>query len=150
MHGKHLRFTINNCLSETVLNALARSTKFTKRSGKIPAHGFLNALLASENDQAHTSLPDLATGLRQAHNIEVCKEAMHQKFTAEAVDFVKKVLGNMLSHQLKDNVVAGVAVQFPCIKVKDSTKFSLPSNYNGAYEGYGNFSKKKRAPEFAI
>jgi len=142
LHQKHLRYTINNCLSETLLNELARATKFTKRSGKIPAHGFLNALLASENDQAHTSLPDLATGLRQAHNIEVSKEAMHQKFTPEAVDFLESVLNNLLSHQLKDNVVADMAVQFPCIKVKDSTKFSLPSNYNGAYQGYGNFSKK--------
>jgi len=87
-------------LSETVLNALARATKFTKRSGKIPADGFLNALLASENDQAPTSLPDLASGLRQAHSIEVSKEAMHKKFTPEAVDFLESVLNNLLSYHL--------------------------------------------------
>jgi hypothetical protein len=141
-HRKDLLSTINGSLSDKVIEGLARETKFTKRSGKIPASCFVNTLMSSENEQAHTSLPDLASGLREAYNIGVSKEAMHQKFTPEAVSFLEKMLENMLGQQLKTNTGNGVGVHFPCIKVKDSTKFSLPCTYGGEYKGYGNFSKK--------
>ena len=33
-------------------------------------------------------------------------------------------------------------LHFKCIKIKDSTRFSLPDNYNEDYKRFGNFSKK--------
>lgn len=137
-----LSFSIDECLSEAAVEELARSTGFKKRSGKIPASAFLNTLMASENEQAHTSLPDLAAGLRQGFNIDVSKEAMHQKFTPEAVSFLENVMTEILNKQLNINADKDLKAHFPCIKVKDSTKFSLPDTYNDVYKGYGNFCKK--------
>lgn len=135
-------FTINQSLSSSAIEGLAKSSGFKKRSGKIPASAFLNTLMASENDQAHTSLPDLAAGLRQGFNIEVSKEAMHQKFTPEAVTFLEKVMAKILSQQLQSNAHKELGVHFPCIKVKDSTKFCIPDTYDDVYKGFGNFSGK--------
>ena len=67
---------------------------------------------------------------------------MHKKFTSEAVNFLKELLNTMLSEQLKLSTATDLPQHFPCIKIKDSTKFSLPSSYDHEYEGYGNFSKK--------
>lgn len=141
-HKKDISFIINNSLSEIVIEGLARETKFTKRSGKVPASCFVNTLLFADNDQAHTSLPDLTSDLRQAYGIDISKEAMHNKFTPDAVSFLKKVLARLLCDQLQSNSEKNLLLHFPRIKIKDSTKFALPDCYNGEYKGYGNFSKK--------
>lgn len=141
-HKKDLLYTINNSLSDKAIERLARESKFTKRKGKIAASCFVDTLMSSENTQAHTSLPDLAAGLREGHGIEVSKEAMHQKFTPEAVAFLESVLDKMLGDQLERSIGKDPQAHFPFIKVKDSTKFSLPDAYGDAYKGYGNFSKK--------
>jgi hypothetical protein len=141
-HVKDIAFTINNSFSESLINRLAKETKFQKRNRKVPAACFINTLLFSECNQVHTSLPDLTADLNQVYNIDISKEAMHKKFTSEAVDFLKALLNNMLSEQLKLNKGNECPRHFSSIKIKDSTKFSLPSSYNDEYAGYGNFSKK--------
>jgi len=141
-HKKDISFTINNSLSEAVIESIARDTKFTKRSGKVPACCFVNAMLFSENDHAHTSLPDLTSDLNQVYGIDISKVAMHKKFTPEAVTFMAELLSKLLSDQLKPASSKDLTKHFPRIKIKDSTKFSLPDCYNEEYKGYGNFSKK--------
>lgn len=141
-HKKNLSFAINNSLSETIVNRLARDSGFTKRNRKVPASCFVNTLLFSEYDQACTSLPDLTCDLKQVYGINISKEAIHKKFTPEAVVFLKKVLNNLLSEQLQLNAGRGLSQHFPRIKIKDSTRFALPDCYNDAYKGYTNFSKK--------
>ena len=141
-HKKDLSFAINNSLSNAIIDNLARDAGFTKRNRKVPASCFVNTLLFSEYDQACTSLPDLTCDLKQVYGIEVSKEAIHKKFTPEAVVFLKKVLNNLLSEQLQMNTGKGLPQHFPRIKIKDSTKFALPDCYNDAYKGYTNFSKK--------
>lgn len=140
-HKKDISFTINKNFSEANIYRLAKQTGFQKRTRKVPASCFVNTLLFSEYSQAHTSLPDFTADLSQVYNIDISKEAMHKKFTPEAVNFLKALLNNMLSDQLKSTTVSDLPQHFACIKIKDSTKFSLPSTYNNEYVGYGNFSK---------
>ncbi len=109
----------------------------------MPPSCFVNTLLFNENDMANTSLPDLSADLNQVYDIDISKEAMHKKFTPACVNFFKALLEEMLGKQLrKDTVGKALPLHFGSIKIKDSTKFSLPDNYNGDYNGYGNFSKK--------
>lgn len=133
---------IGNSLSKQTVDRIARETKFIKREGKIPASCFVDTLLFNENDQVNISLPDLTSDLNQVYGIDVSKEAMHKKFTAEAVNFLKGLLGELLSGQLKQLTDIELPLHFPRIKIKDSTKFSLPDSYGNDYKGYGNFSKK--------
>lgn len=142
-HKKDISFIIDNTLSEQTIERIAREKKFMIRKGKVPPSCFVNTLLFNENDMVNTSLPDLTADLNQVYDIDISKEAMHKKFTPACVDFFKALLQEMLGNQLrKDTGGKDLALHFQRIKIKDSTKFSLPDNYNGDYKGYGNFSKK--------
>lgn len=142
-HKKDISFIIDNSLCEQTIDRIAREEKFMIRKGKVPPSCFVNTLLFNENDMVNTSLPDLTADLNQVYDIDISKEAMHKKFTPACVDFFKALLKEMLGDQLrKDTVGKALPLHFASIKIKDSTKFSLPDNYNGDYKGYGNFSKK--------
>lgn len=137
-----MSLTINNHLSDDVIENLARETNFIKRSRKIPAHCFVNTLMFAEYDQANVSLPDLTADLNQVYDIDVSKEAMHKKFTPDAVSFLQQLLNKLLSQQLQLHEENNLQHHFPRIKIKDSTKFALPDDYNKIYAGYNNFSKQ--------
>ena len=142
-HKKDISFIINNTLCEQTIDRIAREKKFMTRKGKVPPACLVNTLLFNESDMLNTSLPDLTADLSQVYDIDISKEAMHKKFTPACVDFFKALLQEMLGGQLsKDTGGTALLFHFPQIKIKDSTKFSLPDNYNGDYKGYGNFSKK--------
>jgi IS4 transposase len=141
-HKKDLTATVNNYLSDASIEAIARETKFTKRNRKLPASCFVNALMFSEYNQCNVSLPDLAADISQVYCIGISKEAMHKKFTQEAVCFLKALLNKVLTQQLQLSKANNLNHHFPCIKIKDSTKFSLPSHYDNIYSGYKNFSRK--------
>ena len=133
---------INNRLTDAAIESLARETNFTKRSRKIPAASFVNTLMFAEYNQCNVSLPDLTADLNQVYGIDVSKEALHKRFTTDAVCFMQALLNNLLTQQLASLKAKDLQLHFPCIKIKDSTKFSLPDNYDNAYCGYNNFSKK--------
>lgn len=113
------------------------------RRGKVPPSCFVNTLLFNENDMANTSLPDLTADLDQVYGIDISKEAMHKKFTPACVDFFKALLAELLCGQLrKEANGSALPLHFKRIKIKDSTRLSLPDNYNEDYKGFGNFIKK--------
>ena len=140
-HAADISANIRGFLCSAQAEKMGRQTGFIKRSsGKITAQGFLATLMVSDSPQGHISLPDLTAELRQAHGIEISKEALHQRFSVQAVAFLEKVIQQALEQHL-GREKEGLKTHFSRIKVKDSTKFKLPTDYNGAYRGYGNFSK---------
>ncbi|MBX3238785.1 MAG: IS4 family transposase [Chitinophagaceae bacterium] len=140
-HTADIAANIEGFLDATPAEQIARQTGFIKRSStKLSADGFINTLMVSESPQSQISLPDLTAILRQSHGIEISKEALHQRFNPQAVAFLEKILQQALQqHLLREK--GSPKLHFPRIKIKDSTKFKLPTDYNGAYRGYGNFSK---------
>lgn len=96
----------------------------------------------AEYSQSQVSLPDLAADISQVYGIAISKEALHKKFTPQAVHFMQALLNHLLSQQLRAAKKEGVSPHFPRVKIKDSTKFALPDHYSNAYAGYNNFSKK--------
>lgn len=91
-------------------------------------------------NQANTSLPDIAADLNQQFSIEISKEAIHKKFTPQAVTFLKAMITSHISERLL-RTDEDLKKHFSAINIKDSSKFSLPSIYNGDYPGFGNFHK---------
>lgn len=96
----------------------------------------------SVNDQSKTSLVDIAADIFKEFDIDISKEALHKKFTPEAVDFLKNLLCEQMSQELDFCISEGLNGHFKSIKIKDSTKYALPSIYEGDYPGFFNFSKK--------
>lgn len=124
-----------------MIDQLARETGFVKRSRKLSAPDFVNTLMFSSCNQANTSLPDMAADLNQQFSVDISKEGIHKKFSAKAVAFLKELVKAQLAKQVVLQVDADLKKHFTAINIKDSSKFSLPSNYNGDYPGFGNFSK---------
>jgi Transposase DDE domain len=115
---------------------------FIIRKKKLTATNFLNTLMFSVTSPLNTSLPDISDDLDQHFGVEISKVALHEKFNDKAVNFLKEVLKLQLSKQLtlvEDNELKGF---FSAINIKDSTKFSLPSDYDDSYPGFGNYHKK--------
>lgn len=124
-----------------MINEKAKETGFIKRIRKLPASKFINTLMFAFCNQAKTSLPDIAADLNQQFDIDISKEGIHKKFTSQAVDFLKVLIKEQLSQQFTFPIDNHLKASFPSIKIKDSTKFSLPEIYNVDYPGFGNFSK---------
>jgi len=93
-------------------------------------------------NQAQTSLPDITADLDQQFSVEISKEGLHKKFNSKAVAFIKALIKLQLSKQsLSQAQILGC--HFKAINIKDSSKFLLPSTYNGHYPGFGNFSQSQ-------
>lgn len=92
-------------------------------------------------NQASTSLPDIAADLGQQFSVTISKEGIHKKFNPQAVTFLKELIKSHVSEQLVLPADTELKNHFAAINIKDSSKFSLPSTYDGAYPGFGNFSK---------
>lgn len=135
-----MKEVIINAFSEEAINKVARKTGFVKRARKLTASSFLNTLMFSVCNQQLTSLPDITSDLSANFDVDISKEALHKKFTSEAVAFLKEMVSIHIKRQFDS--IAGKNVPFPSIKTKDSSKYSLPDVYEGAYPGFGNFSKK--------
>jgi len=140
-HGKELKFAIENSLSEEVINRTAKEIGFTQRVRKLPAASFVNTLMFSACNQANTSLPDISADLHQQFAINISKEALHKKFTHKGVLFLKELIKIQLAQQFTLLEDDELKKHFTSIHIKDSSKFSLPTTYDGNYPGYGNFSK---------
>lgn len=92
--------------------------------------------------QMKTSLPDHTEDLAKNFGIEMSKVALHNKFNAKAVEFLKEILKLQVSKQFKLEESFGLEAFFKAVNIKDSSKFSLPTHYDNQYPGFGNFSKK--------
>lgn len=127
--------------NELDLDKIARECGFIQRKGKISASAFINTLLYSVMTQDQTSLMDIKCDLEEHFSCYVSKEALHKRFTPQAVSFLKVILSEQLSKQLDfgDNHFSSGFFKQVCIK--DSTKFNLPLSYIKDYPGYNSYNK---------
>lgn len=131
-----------NLFSDKNLNALARKHSFIKRSRKITAPSFVKALIFSEENNKDISLLDIKCDLFEHDHCQISQEAIHKRFTNEAVSFLKDLFSQMLSNHFnyqKQSVFNNSF--FTSINIKDSSKFKLPISFLESYPSYGSFNK---------
>ena len=121
---------------------MARETKFIQRKGTIDASAFVKLLIFNELDQSQLSLLDLKLDLQTHFNCEVSRVAIHKRFGAEAVNFMKALLARMLNFRLQaENNFSRSIKAFKRLCIKDSSKFTIPKEFASAYPGYNGFHK---------
>lgn len=128
--------------SDENLNFLARKHNFIKRDRKITGCSFVKTLVFSEEDHEHLSLLDLKCDIIEHSEYRISQEAIHKRFTPEAVSFLKDVFSQFLSHKL--DLINNTALKnsfFSSLHIKDSSKFKLPVSYQSNYPSYGSFNK---------
>jgi len=136
---------VENSFNEETLLSLALKTGFIKRGRKITASSFVKTLMYSVYSQKNVSLPDITDDYQQYFDIDISKEALHKRFTASAVEFLKEVIKMQLSQNIDLEADNDLKSKFKAVNIKDSTKFLLPSIYGGDYPSFNNFSKEKGA-----
>jgi len=128
--------------SEENIDILARKNKFIERSRKITGSAFIKTLVFNEEEHEQLSLLDLKCDLFEHTGCQVSQEAIHKRFTPEAVLFLKEVFSQQLKGYLSPGFSSGLDVDFfSNICIKDSTKFSLPVSYINSYPSYKSFNK---------
>jgi hypothetical protein len=83
------------------------------------------------------SLLDICGDLHTQHGLQVRKQSIHERFNEHAVAFMKSILGRLLENQLKSTVTGKNLSSFNRIRIKDSTRFTLPAAYAKTYKGLG-------------
>ena len=73
------------------------------------------------------------------YGIAISKQALDERFTEKAVDFVKQVLSRLICEQFSDMLYGEEFLnQFNHVRIKDSTTFKVPSNLADHYKGRGH------------
>lgn len=103
---------------------------------------FLNSLLSTDVDQSRISLLSLKGDLQEHYNCSVSKVGIHKRFTPEAVVFLKTIFSKLLAEKSTTQLTEAFDTdKFNRIRIKDSTKFRLPSTLIVDYPGYRSFNK---------
>jgi hypothetical protein len=133
---------MGTCFSDEYLEQLARESGFIKRKGRIGAGTFAKLLIFNELDQSQLSLLDLKLDLQSYFGCKITREAIHKRFSSEALSFLKALLAKLLEFRLaKVECSSSLAGCFNRLLLKDSSKFTIPSAFAGDYPGYGGFHK---------
>ena len=79
----------------------------------------------------------------QTHfDCSVSREAIHKRFSPEAVAFMKALLAKLIELRLvTENSIPSTLKAFNRLCIKDSTKFAIPKEFADTYPGYNGFHK---------
>ncbi len=113
---------------------MARETGFVQRKSKLDAASFLNSLLQQGKE---LSLLDLCGDLHGQNKLLIKKQSIDERFNSKAVEFLKAVMSRVLERQLAIGVKDQVLSSYNRVRIKDSTRFALPAEYESTYKGHG-------------
>ena len=97
-------------------------------------------IMFSNQPLSQVSLEDLANDFCEQGGITISKQAIHERFNDYAVAFMQSLLKKQLSHQLSMVKDTAVYKHFTRVRIKDSTRYSLPKEYASVYKGHGGAS----------
>jgi len=86
----------------------------------------------------NSSLEYLASYLENRYGIEFRKQSLDERFSEKTVNFVKTVLSRLISEQFSSVLYSEEFLSdFNHVRIKDSTKFNVPSNLATHFKGSG-------------
>lgn len=128
---------LSNVLDKTSIEQLARETQFIQRKSKLDAMSFLNSLMFSYQQGKELSLLDLCGDLYSQNALLIKKQSIDARFNAQGVAFLKAVLSRLLTTQFQMGAKDQSLSSFERVRIKDSTRFALPTAYAETYKGHG-------------
>jgi hypothetical protein len=99
---------------------------------------FFDLLFYAVSLSQNSSLEYLVSYLSSQYGIELCKQSLDERFSEKAVTFVKSVLSQLIIEQFSPILYCEAFLSdFIHVRIKDSTKFKVPSNLATHYKGSG-------------
>ena len=109
-----------------LLDGLAKTSGAVQRIRKLDGAALLDTLLFDQ-DQSYNGI---SMQLMRRREVDVSRQALHQKYNGKMEDFVKAVFEQLLTVGLPEEEIQGMELY-----IKDSTKFALPESMAGLYPG---------------
>lgn len=119
------------------LNELAKETNFVQREGKIDGEIFLELIVFHNENLKEQSLEDITGIIKQDYKIRISKQALHNRFNENAVNFLKTALENLLQQQLHNSAIEILDSSFNRVLIKDSVCFQVDESLAEIYPGSG-------------
>jgi hypothetical protein len=104
----------------------------------LTAEVFFDLLFYAVSLSQNSSLEYLVSYLGRKQDIEMRKQSLNERFSEKAVTFVKSVLSRLICEQFSNVLYSEAFLSaFEHVRIKDSTKFNVPSNLKEHYQGSG-------------
>lgn len=127
---------IQDQCSITSLEKLARETGFIKRKRQLTPEAFLALCVLQAQPSARSSLGRMCSYLRLENNLSISEEGLNQRFSKEAVRFLKELLCRLVQSRFFNKEQPFLSrLSFSRIRILDSTGFSLPMQFPDGYAG---------------
>jgi hypothetical protein len=99
---------------------------------------FFDLLFYAVSLSQNSSLEYLVSYLGSRYGIEIRKQSLDERFCERTVDFIKSVLSRLIFEQFSQVLYCEEFLcDFNHVRIKDSTKFNVPSNLESHYKGCG-------------
>jgi hypothetical protein len=121
---------------------LAQSSQFVQRKGKLDGCTFLSLIVFNTNSLVEESLNDLTIDLACNYEIDISKQALHERFNDKAVLFLTAALEKLLNKQLLGKVKFRACDEFKRFLIKDSVCFQVDESLAADYPGSGGSGSK--------
>jgi len=139
----NLDVAIDPFFTEEELNQLAIESGFVSRKGKLNGSLFLDLIVFNSENLKDQSLNDLSVILKDRHEIDITKQSLHERFSENALLFLKDALEQLIGKQLNtERSVFGDCKAFNRILIKDSTCFQIDESLAKYYPGSGGRGSK--------
>ncbi|WP_058305779.1 IS4 family transposase [Gracilibacillus massiliensis] len=117
---------IQQVLSIDHIRQTAKDTKFIQRQRGLKAEDFLNICAFLSYTPGEKSLDYICGAIAQLSNRDLSKQALDQRFTSRAVDFLKTIFLQLAEQQAWFTVPIQSSHPFKRIRLLDATSFHVP------------------------
>src|SRR5579864_7729040 len=128
--------TLQHILEEEA-NQLARESGFVQRERVLSGADFAQTLIFGWLAEPEITLSGL-TQVAGRRDVEITASGLSQRFTAEAADFLQRLLQRLTQvHLQAEAAPIPVLKRFSAVIVEDSTQISLPADLAEIWRGCG-------------
>ena len=125
---------------------MAIETGFCQRSSKLTPSVFFDLMFYATSLSQNISLEYLVSYLDNQYCIEIRKQSLDERFNERTVNFVKSVLSRLIREQFSGVLYCEEFLSnFNNVRIKDSTKFNVPSHLKEHYRGSGGSGSTSEA-----
>lgn len=128
---------LREVFSEKELQKKAAASGFYKRTCDFTPTKFFDLLLYCASLPQSISLSQTSTKVKTMHGLKITKQSIDGRFTEGAVCFVKEILKEILERQLSKVFCPEFLSQFTHVRIKDSTRFTIPDKLSEHFKGSG-------------
>lgn len=131
-------------LFRTRANELAWATGFMERERIITGSSFASGIVSAYQGDSLVSLAGLSQAIGNA-GTPITRQALHERFTPEAVSFMKAMLDESLTLLVHGMSVPNQLLdRFEEVVLTDSTIITLPNDFKDVWQGSGGYGEHAR------